>query len=168
MSSRDFNREVLKYPEIVLRRKTRPVKVVDEDVLKLIRLMIDVMLKTHGVGLSANQIGQNLRIFVASPRLKREEVYVFINPRILNRSGAQTDQEGCLSVPGFNAFIKRYDKVTVEALDVDGKKFKIKTEGFMARIIQHEIDHLNGKLLIQKLSYRERKKHLKSVLNKEI
>ncbi len=167
MSSKDLKREVVEYPSVVLKNKTRPVKVVDEEVLKIIRRMAAAMFKTQGVGLSANQIGQDLRVFVASPRLKREEVYIFINPRITSRSGVQTDHEGCLSVPGFGAFIKRYNKVTVEAKDIEGNDFKMKAEGLMARIIQHEMDHLNGRIFIQRLPYKERKKYLRAILKRE-
>ncbi|MDP8215959.1 MAG: peptide deformylase [Candidatus Kaelpia imicola] len=167
MNSKDFEKEVVEYPEVVLKRKTRSVKVIDREVLELIRLMVDVMFETQGVGLSANQIGRDLRIFVASPQLKREDVRIFINPKIISKRGTQVDQEGCLSVPGFSAFIRRYDEVTVEALNIEGKKFEMKADGFMARIIQHEIDHLNGKIFIQRLPCKERKKYLKSVLKRE-
>ncbi len=164
MNFKDNNKDVVAYPQAILKKITKPVKAIDEDILKIIREMIDVMFKTKGVGLSANQIGYNLRIFVASPKLKREEVYIFINPRIISKSGIQTDQEGCLSVPGFGAFVKRYNKINVEALDIEGKRFRLETEGFMARIIQHEMDHLNGMIFIQRLPFKERKKYLKSIL----
>jgi len=164
MNFEENKKDIVNYPQAILRKKTKFVQVIDEEILKIVRIMVDTMFKNQGVGLSANQIGYNLRMFVASPRLKREEVYIFINPRIISKSGAQTDQEGCLSVPGFGAFIKRYDKIEIEALDIDGKIFNMKVDGFMARIVQHELDHLNGRIFIQRLPRKERKKYLKTIL----
>jgi peptide deformylase len=164
MNSKYSNKGIVNYPQTILRKRTRPVHAVDEKVLSIIREMVDVMLKAQGVGLSANQIGYDLRIFIASPRSKRDGIYTFINPRIISKSGTQTDQEGCLSVPGLGAFVKRYNKVEVEALDIEGKKFKLETEGLMARIVQHELDHLNGRIFIQRLPYKERKRYLRSIL----
>ncbi|MDP8233296.1 MAG: peptide deformylase [Candidatus Saelkia tenebricola] len=153
--------KIVIYPKKVLKRKTKLVKQICEDEINLIRGMIEVMFESRGVGLSANQVGVNKRIFVTSPRIKREEVFIFINPKIIKKYGKIMDEEGCLSVPGAAAFIRRYREVEVEALGVDGKLFKIKAEGLLARIVQHEIDHLNGKIFLDRVSSKERRKHFK-------
>jgi len=153
--------KVVFYPQKVLRKKTKAVRQITEDEINIIRYMIEVMFESRGVGLSANQIGVDKRIFIASPRMKRDEVFIFINPKIIRKYGRVTDEEGCLSVPGASAFIQRYKEVEVEALNIEGELFKMKAEGLMARIIQHEIDHLNGKIFLDRVPLKERKKYLK-------
>ena len=156
-----MGKEVVSYPQRVLRRKTKPVKGAGEEELNLVRHMIEVMFENRGVGLSANQIGVNKRIFIASPRMKRDEVFIFINPKIVRKYGRAMDEEGCLSVPGISAFIQRYKDVEVEALNLEGKLFRMKAEGLTARIIQHEIDHLNGRIFLDRVPFKERRKCLK-------
>jgi len=134
--------------------------------LNLVREMIETMLENNGVGLAANQVGVSRRVFVASPTMKRDDVLVLFNPRIIGKSGSVEDMEGCLSLPGITATVRRANTVVVEGWDINGKTQKIKATGLLARIIQHEVDHLNGKLFIHRLPFRERKKLLKEYFNK--
>ncbi|MDD5613459.1 MAG: peptide deformylase [Candidatus Omnitrophica bacterium] len=160
-----MNEIIVKYPAQPLLKKTTKVKNITAELKSLVDKMTEQMFKTGGVGLSANQIGCNLRVFVASPRLDRNNVLVFINPRILSKRGVQLDKEGCLSISGISAFVRRYNEVEVEALNIEGKMFRLKASGLMARIIQHEIDHLNGKVFLNRLRMSERKKYLKRIKN---
>ncbi|HEO63709.1 MAG TPA: peptide deformylase [Candidatus Omnitrophica bacterium] len=160
-----MNENIVKYPARPLLKKTAKVKSLTGEVKSLVDKMTEQMFKTGGVGLSANQIGSNLRIFVASPHSERNDLFVFINPRIISKKGAQVDEEGCLSVAGVSAFVRRYEEVEVEALNIEGKRFRLKACGLMARIIQHEIDHLNGKIFLNRLKMFERRKYLKKIKN---
>jgi peptide deformylase len=136
--------KILRQPTKKIDFKTFPKKELRELVVKL-RL---VMKKANGVGLSANQIGESLSIFVA--RLG-EKFYVFINPEIIKKSEETIIlEEGCLSVPGYFGMVERPEKITIVGYDQKGKKIKIKAWGVLARVFQHEIDHLNGVLFIDK------------------
>jgi peptide deformylase len=137
------------YPDPVLRLKAKRVKKVDRSILKLVDDMVETMYATSGVGLAAPQVGVSLRVAVIE--LPGEETVVLVNPEIVKRSGEIDVTEGCLSVPGYRGDIKRPEKVTVKALDRNGKEFRIKGEGLMAEALEHEIDHLNGTLYIDHL-----------------
>jgi peptide deformylase len=137
------------YPDPVLRLKAKRVKKVDRSILKLVDDMVETMYATSGVGLAAPQVGVSLRVAVIE--LPGEETVVLVNPEIVKRSGEIDVTEGCLSVPGYRGDIKRPEKVTVKALDRNGKEFRIKGEGLMAEALEHEIDHLNGVLYIDHL-----------------
>jgi peptide deformylase len=158
--------KIVVYPDPILKKKASPVKNIGEEELNLVREMIDFMLENNGVGLAANQIGINKSVFVASPTMKREDVLVLFNPRIIEKRGFIEEMEGCLSLPGISAPVKRAIAVVVEGLDLNGEKQRIKATGLLARIIQHEVDHLNGKLFIHRLPFRERKKLLKEYFHK--
>jgi peptide deformylase len=137
------------YPDPVLLLKAKRVKKIDRSILKLIDDMVETMHATSGVGLAAPQVGVSLRVAVIE--LPGEETVVLVNPEIVKRSGEIEVTEGCLSVPGYRGDIKRPEKVTVKALDRNGKEFRIKGEGLMAEALEHEIDHLNGVLYIDHL-----------------
>lgn len=155
--------KILTYPSPLLRKKAKEVKKIGEEELYLVRAMIEIMLKNEGVGLAANQIGVDKKVFVASPRMKPDEVLIVFNPRILKRQGRSVAEEGCLSLPGVRAKVKRASVVELRGMDLEGKPLQIRTEGLLARIIQHEVDHLEGKLILHYLPFRERRKILQEL-----
>jgi peptide deformylase len=146
-------RQILTYPDPRLREVAQPVQKVDAEIRALAQDMAETMYDAPGVGLAATQIGVALRVFVIDIAGEDEpsDLKVFINPEILESSGTQTWEEGCLSFPGVSEEIKRAAKVRVKALDVDGKPFELEATGLMAVAIQHEHDHLNGELMIDHL-----------------
>lgn len=144
---------IKKYPNPVLRKKAEKVKEITPEIKKLADNMIETMLKNQpeGAGLAAPQVGISMRMFVAQtengPR-------VFVNPEITKKSKETENlEEGCLSLPGIWLKVKRAKEAELEGVDINGQKLKIKTRGLFARIIQHEIDHLNGVLIIDKVSF---------------
>ena len=147
-------REILKYPDERLREVAKPVKEFTEEIRTLVEDMAETMYDAPGVGLAATQIGVDKRIFVIDVAGDDEpsDLRVFINPEILELDGSQSWSEGCLSFPGVSEEIKRAERVKVRALDVDGKPFELETDGLLAVAIQHENDHLDGVLMIDKLS----------------
>ena len=140
--------EIVLHPNKILREKTEKVEKIDKEIKELVKEMRKIMIQHNGVGLAANQIGKNLSIFVAYDNKK---FYTFINPEIVKFFGKEKImEEGCLSVPNVWGQIKRYEGVVINYQDLFGKKKKIKAKGLLAQIIQHEIDHLNGVLFIDK------------------
>jgi peptide deformylase len=140
--------KIILYPNKILREKTEKVEKIDKEIKNLVKEMKKIMIQHNGVGLAANQIGKNLSIFVAYDNKK---FYTFINPEIVKFFGKEkVMEEGCLSVPNVWGQIKRYEGVVVSYQDLFGKKKKLKAKGLLAQIIQHEIDHLNGVLFIDK------------------
>lgn len=136
--------------EKVLRTSTAPFdfsKFTKREIQELITLMRRTMKEARGVGLSANQIGKNISVFVAQVENK---FYAVFNPKIAKASGAVELEEGCLSVPDTYGVIARHERVTLEGFDRNGKKIKLKAWGLLAQVFQHEVDHLNGKLFIDK------------------
>lgn len=142
------------YPNPVLRVKARPIGTVDAAVRKLIEDMAETMYDAPGIGLAANQVGKPLRVIVID--LQREEdphgLIVLVNPEIVQASGELVWEEGCLSVPEFFAEVHRHENVTVRGLNADGKPVEIQADGLLAVALQHEIDHLNGRLFIDHLN----------------
>lgn len=153
-------REILVYPDPRLREMAEPVAVVDDEIRTLVEDMAETMYAAPGVGLAANQIGVLKRVFVIDIADEEEpsNLMVFINPEIIDTTGTQTYQEGCLSFPGGSEEIKRAERVRVRALDVNGKAFELEAEGLLAVAIQHENDHLNGVLMIDKLGPLKRRR----------
>ena len=131
----------------ILREKSQTIEKIDENILNLAKDMIETMTKKDGVGLAAPQIGKNIRLFVVHPTLSKKTV--FINPEI-SKISKQTDvtEEGCLSLPGIFIKKERAKSLKIMATDENGKEFKLKAKNLLARVIQHEIDHLNGILII--------------------
>jgi peptide deformylase len=146
-------RQILTYPDPRLRDVAQPVQNFDADLQQLVSDMAETMYDAPGVGLAATQIGVALRVFVIDIAGEDEpsDLKVFVNPEILESSGTQTWEEGCLSFPGVSEEIKRAAKVRVKALDAAGKPFELEATGLMAVAIQHEHDHLNGELMIDHL-----------------
>ncbi len=134
----------------VLRRKTKGVSTLLPRHRTLIYNMIATILEQEGVGLSANQVGSTARIaIVYLPTMANP--LVLINPRLLKRKGRYRTTEGCLSLPGFRGTTERFERVTVRAVDMSGEVFTLEAEGLLAHVIQHEVDHLDGKLYLERL-----------------
>jgi peptide deformylase len=152
-------RPILKYPDPRLKQMAEPVKEVNDEIRRLVDDMAETMYAAPGVGLAANQVGVLLRVFVIDIANDDEpsDLRVFINPQITATVGTQTWEEGCLSFPGVTEEIRRAEKVTVTALDRDGKSFELEAEGLLAVAIQHENDHLNGVVMLDKLNAVKRK-----------
>jgi len=136
--------------EDVLRQAVKPVDKITESHRKLLSQMARLMYSIDGVGLAAPQVGINEALIVVDPR-DGTGLYKLVNPKIIKRDGQQDSEEGCLSVPGVGVKIKRAKKVVLEAQDETGKSLVIEAEGFLANIFQHELDHLNGKLIVDYL-----------------
>jgi len=150
-------REIKKYPDAVLRKKTAPVGAIDDNLCRLIDDMVETMHAAPGVGLAANQVGVPLQVAVIDIGSHEEEgkkhpLVVLINPEIVSQDGSVVAEEGCLSVPDFTEKVKRAARVKVRAKDRSGKAFELDADGLMAKALQHEIDHLNGVLFIDRLS----------------
>jgi peptide deformylase len=145
---------ILKYPDARLKTKAEPVETIDDEIKQLVEDMAETMYDAEGVGLAANQVGVLKRIFVIDIASEDEpsNLTVFINPEILETTGALTWEEGCLSFPGITEEIKRAEHVRVRALGVDGKPFELEADGLLAVAIQHENDHLDGVVMLDKLS----------------
>lgn len=141
--------EVLIYPDPALREPAKEVDRFDPELETFIRDLWETMLAYDGVGLAATQVGKNQRVCVIS---WKEHRLILVNPRIVRAEGEQAGEEGCLSFPGIFEKIRRPQKVQVEALDAEGKPFSLEAEGFLARALCHEIDHLDGRLMIDHLS----------------
>ena len=144
---------ILEYPDKRLREHARPVEAVTPEIQRLVDDMAETMYAAPGVGLAANQVGVLLRIFVIDTAGEDDpsDLKVFINPEILTREGEMVWQEGCLSFPGVNESVERAERVRVRALDREGKSFELEAEGLLSVAIQHENEHLDGKLMIDKL-----------------
>jgi peptide deformylase len=149
----------------VLRRPTEPVTEFDEALQKLIDDMVDTMHAAPGVGLAANQVGISKRLMVIdlSVGKRREELHVFINAEIIERSGEITEEEGCLSIPDFVEIVTRPERVKVRFLDRNGEPREMSGEGLMARALCHEIDHLNGTLFVDHLRGFKKDRILKKI-----
>ncbi len=145
-------RTILHYPDPRLRRKALPVGKVDDTVRRLVDDMAETMYAAPGIGLAAIQVNEPQRVVVIDISESRDQLQVFINPEIVARDGVQTFEEGCLSVPGIYEEVTRAHRVRVRALDRDGRPFELEAEGMLATCLQHEIDHLEGKVFVDYLS----------------
>ncbi|WP_017444216.1 peptide deformylase [Gayadomonas joobiniege] len=144
--------QVLKYPDERLRKNAQPVAEVTDEVKEICNNMLETMYQAQGVGLASTQVDVAERIFVADCSENQDEPLVFINPEIVAETGHRIHEEGCLSFPGVYAKVERADEVTVKALNIDGESFTLTADGLLAICIQHELDHLNGKLFVDYLS----------------
>lgn len=145
-------RTILHYPDPRLRQVAKPVAVVDDDIRRLVDDMAETMYAAPGIGLAAVQINVPQRVVVIDLSETRRALQVFINPEVFERDGKQVFEEGCLSVPGVFDEVERAQHIRVRALDRDGKPFELEAEGLLATCIQHEIDHLDGKVFVDYLS----------------
>lgn len=144
--------QILEYPDPRLRTKAKPVEVFDEALSKLAADMLETMYAAPGVGLAATQVDQHKRLIVMDVSEDRLGPMVFCNPEILSAEGSGITEEGCLSVPGIFDEVKRAAKIRARAQDVTGKTFELDLEGLAAVCLQHEMDHLEGKLFVDYLS----------------
>ncbi len=157
--------EILKYPHPVLAGKADAVSGVTDEIRELAAAMAEVMYENQGIGLAAPQVGRSIRLVtidLSGPE-KREDLTVLVNPVITAAEGEQEDEEGCLSVRNYRSVVKRAATVTVEALDLDGNLFRIDADGLLAVCLQHEIDHLDGVLFIDRISRLKRAMYDKRV-----
>ena len=156
------------YPEEILRQRAEPITEIDEDVVKLVDHMTETMYSAPGIGLAATQVGVAKQLLVAdiAPRRPESELIVLINPEIVAAEGEVIFEEGCLSVPDYQAEVKRHEKVTVRGLNLQGEEVEIEAEGLLAVVLQHEIDHLNGMLFIDRLSKLKRDLYKRKVRKK--
>jgi peptide deformylase len=143
---------ILNYPDPRLHTVAKPVKEVNDDIRKLIADMAETMYAAPGIGLAATQVNQHIQLILVDTSKEQNDLQVFINPKIVAKTGEQAYEEGCLSVPGIYETVTRAEKITVEALDANGKKFKLNADGLLAVCIQHEMDHLLGKVFVEYLS----------------
>ena len=144
--------DVLTYPDPLLQRIAEPVKLIDNKIKKLVDDMVETMYEAPGVGLAATQVGELKRMMVIDVSEEKNQLRVFINPEIIKKEGTAINEEGCLSVPGFYDKVERAETVMVTALDREGQRFTINASGMLAVCIQHEIDHLDGKVFVEYLS----------------
>ncbi len=144
--------DILNYPDLRLHTVAKPVKEVNATVRRLIDDMAETMYAAPGIGLAATQVNQHIQLLLVDTSETKDQLQVFINPKILERDGEQVYEEGCLSVPGIYESVTRAEKILVEALDKDGKKFTLEAHGLLSVCIQHEMDHLLGKVFVEYLS----------------
>lgn len=159
--------EILEYPDPRLRTIAKPVKNVTPEINTLIDDMFETMYDAPGIGLAATQVDQHIQLIVMDISEEKDSPLVFINPEITVLDGdPETMQEGCLSVPGFYEDVSRIEHVLIKALDRKGEAFELETHGLLAVCIQHEMDHLNGKLFVDYLSTLKRNR-IKKKLEKQ-
>jgi peptide deformylase len=144
--------EILEFPDRRLRTVAKPVAQVDDALRALIDDMFETMYAAPGIGLAASQVDVHRRLMILDVSENSDMPMVFINPEILSAEGEEVYEEGCLSVPGIYAEVKRAERIRVRALDRDGQTFELETDGLLAVCIQHEMDHLAGKLFVDYLS----------------
>ncbi len=157
---------ILEYPDPRLRTKAVPVAAVDDAVRTLVGDMLETMYAAKGIGLAATQVNVHKRLLVADVSENKDQPLVFINPEILDKEEVGTMQEGCLSVPGFYEDVDRAQRIRVRALGRDGQAFEMDADGLLAVCIQHEIDHLDGKLFVDYISELKRTR-IRKKLEKE-
>ena len=143
---------ILEFPDKRLRTKAQPVSVFDAALKALADDMLETMYAAPGIGLAATQVNVHKQLLVLDVSDEKNQPMVLANPKIIEREGSQTYQEGCLSVPGIFADVERADRIRVEAQDVEGKPLAFEADGLLAVCIQHEMDHLIGKLFVDYLS----------------
>ena len=158
--------EVLRFPDERLRTVAKPVEKVDSEIKALVKDMFETMRDENGIGLAATQVNVHQRVVVMDVSENQDNPLVFINPEITEMEGKTISEEGCLSVPNNYAKVERAEKVTVEALDKDGNSFSLEADGLLAICIQHELDHLKGKLFVDYLSPLKRQR-IRTKLEKE-
>lgn len=157
--------KILKYGDVVLKVKARAVTSIDQRIAELAKAMVQTMHQAPGIGLAAPQVGESLRLITVDTSVGEipEELLVLINPEITAAEGFEICEEGCLSVPGYSLSVKRSAKVFLQAVLLDGRELRLELEGLKARVLQHEIDHLDGILIVDRISSLKR-----TLIRKEI
>jgi peptide deformylase len=143
---------ILNYPDPRLHKVAKPISDVNDEIRQLIHDMAETMYAAPGIGLAATQVDRHIQLIVIDTSKEQNDLLVLINPKIVAKSGQQEHEEGCLSVPGVYETVIRAEEITVEALDSNGNPFKMDADGLLAVCIQHEIDHLLGKVFVEYLS----------------
>ncbi len=154
---------ILHFPDARLRNKAKPIAAVDDALRQLIDDMFETMYTAPGIGLAATQVNVAQRLMVIDVTAEKTQPLCFINPEILDKSGEEEMEEGCLSVPGYYDLVRRAERVKVRAQDRNGQSFEIDADGLLAVCIQHEIDHLDGKLFVDYLSELKRQRLRKKI-----
>jgi peptide deformylase len=157
---------ILEFPDPRLRTKAKPVKAVDDQLRQLIDDMFETMYDAPGIGLAATQVDVHRRLLVADVSSEKTEPWVLINPVIIEQDGVEVTEEGCLSVPGYYEEVERAEHIKVRYLDRDGKEQESEFDGLLAVCVQHEMDHLEGKLFVDYLSEAKRQR-IRKRLEKE-
>jgi peptide deformylase len=150
--------KILEFPDPRLRTKASPVETVDDELRKLIGDMFETMYDAPGIGLAATQVDVHKRLLVADVSPDKSDPHVLINPEIIEKDGVTASDEGCLSVPGYYEEVQRAEHIRVRFLDRDGEQQEMEAEGLLAICIQHEMDHLEGKLFVDYLSETKRQR----------
>jgi len=158
---------ILRYPDPRLYKRAAPVAQVNEEIRTLVRDMAETMYAAPGIGLAATQVDVHKQLIVIDPSEARDSLLVLINPEIVSREGVQFCEEGCLSLPGIYEPVERSERITVRALNADGKEFSLEAEKLLAICIQHEMDHLEGKVFVDYLS-RLKQQRIKAKLQKQL
>ena len=153
-------REVVHYPAEVLKKRSKPVAKFGKSLRSLVADMFDTIYEFDGMGLAAPQVGESQRVVVVDSRQGPAERVALVNPKITSRSGEELGEEGCLSLPDLFGYVTRATDIDVTAVDCDGDTLRLHATGFFARIIQHEIDHLNGVVFVDRLEIDERERKL--------
>jgi peptide deformylase len=147
--------EIVRYPHPALRWKSKPITRIDPELMRTVREMFDCMYEHHGIGLAANQVALPYRLFVTNvtgDAAISEAERVFLNPEIIRRKGSAEAEEGCLSLPQLYGQVRRAEKIVVDAFDLDGQEFEMALDELEARVVQHEYDHIEGVLFLDRLS----------------
>lgn len=147
---------ILQYPDPKLHTVAKPVTVFDQALHQLIADMAETMYEAPGIGLAATQVDRHIQLIVIDLSKEKNDLLVLINPKIISQSGEQDYEEGCLSVPGIYETVSRAEMITVSAQDKDGKTFQMNADGLLSICIQHELDHLKGKVFVEYLSLLKR------------
>lgn len=156
-------KEIVIYPDKVLKSRAEKIENIDLDIVNLAQDMTVTMYQAPGVGLAAPQVGQAKRLIVVDPTSGKEanRLIVIANPEIIEKEGSETDSEMCLSVPDVSIEVPRAQRILISGVDLDGHEVRVEAEGFLARIFQHEIDHLNGTVILDYASFLKRSIYLK-------
>jgi peptide deformylase len=147
--------QIVSYPHPALRWKSKPITRIDADLKQMVRAMFDLMYATNGIGLAANQVAVPVRLFIMNATGSASESaaeYVFLNPEIVRRKGSVEAEEGCLSLPGLYGQVRRAEKIVVNAFDLEGQEFEMDLDDLEARVVQHENDHIDGILFIDRMT----------------
>lgn len=155
--------EILHLPDPRLRTKAEPVECVDDEVRQVVSDMFETMYAAPGIGLAATQVNIHRRIIVIDVSEEKDEPHVFINPELIETSGTEEMEEGCLSVPTYYETVERAERIKVRALNEQGEQFELETDGLLAVCVQHEMDHLEGKLFVDYLSPLKRQRAQKKI-----
>lgn len=167
MSSDALPKSIVLYPDPRLRQKCSPVREFDRSLAALAERMLELMETHRGVGLAGPQVGATRRLFVCSPTGERADARVYVNPVLSNLTGAVEGEEGCLSIPEVRVVVRRAKRCTIQAFDVDGKPFEETAEDLLARIWQHETDHLDGRLIIDRMDASDKIANKKQIAHLE-